>query len=466
MALGFSQGLLGGLRTFGQGGDMPADPNQRNVMQQYGVTNPLLQQFGQSVGMLVGRDMRSNAQIGTSMLAPLTDPTKTSKELFALAGEATQLGQPEVAGKLIEAAQGKQALEQKAQRRQTLSDAFKEKGYKTLSDMALDPTADMDELQKELTKLELVDIKGAKSRGARREMMKSAGFPAEALNDLAQGKFDGYTQEEFADFIQSRDAKLEIYLDPKTGEPKPYRVNSYGLVEDPNNPNSFVSAQQLGLTQAPQQIKNLSTGDSIAKKLTDGYTDSFLGLYDEALTANDVLRTNAIAQQELDKGIKSGMFASTELLLARFAKSLGMTGEFTDDIASTELFMTQRASQVLKLIKALGTGNAVSNTDREYVEKIVGGNINLDETTLRRLLELEREYGNQVIAKANQANDTLRNIVSKGGTVKDSDDLQILDAMVVDPYKAAKTREQLTEELQQQGYSPTAIQLALEAEGL
>lgn len=61
MALGFSQGLLGGLRTFGQGGDMPADPNQRNVMQQYGVTNPLLQQFGQSVGMLVGRDMRSQA---------------------------------------------------------------------------------------------------------------------------------------------------------------------------------------------------------------------------------------------------------------------------------------------------------------------------------------------------------------------------------------------------------------------
>lgn len=71
MALGFSSGLLGGLRNFGQGGDIPADPNQRNVMQQYGVTNPLLQQFGQSVGMLAGRDMRSNAQIQKATVAPL-----------------------------------------------------------------------------------------------------------------------------------------------------------------------------------------------------------------------------------------------------------------------------------------------------------------------------------------------------------------------------------------------------------
>lgn len=91
MALGFSQGLLGGLRTFGQGGDMPADPNQRNVMQQYGVTNPLLQQFGQSVGMLVGRDMRSNADIQKATVAPLLAKVMQEKDPQKLREIAGQL---------------------------------------------------------------------------------------------------------------------------------------------------------------------------------------------------------------------------------------------------------------------------------------------------------------------------------------------------------------------------------------
>ena len=89
MALGFSQGLLGGLRQYGQGGDIPADPRQRNVMQQYGVTNPLLQQFGQSLGALTGQDMRSEAAIqqetSSKAMNQATDPSKTSAELYQIA---------------------------------------------------------------------------------------------------------------------------------------------------------------------------------------------------------------------------------------------------------------------------------------------------------------------------------------------------------------------------------------------
>jgi hypothetical protein len=60
MALGFSGGLLTGLQTFGQGGGaIPADPRQRNAMQAAGVTNPLLQRFGQGLGGILGTDMSS-----------------------------------------------------------------------------------------------------------------------------------------------------------------------------------------------------------------------------------------------------------------------------------------------------------------------------------------------------------------------------------------------------------------------
>ena len=64
MALNFSSGLLTGLQTFGQGGGaIPADPRQRDLMQAAGVTNPLLQQFGKSVGGLFGVETRSPAAI-------------------------------------------------------------------------------------------------------------------------------------------------------------------------------------------------------------------------------------------------------------------------------------------------------------------------------------------------------------------------------------------------------------------
>ena len=60
MALGFSSGLLTGMQTLGQGGaPVPQDPNQQNLLQKAGVTNPLLQQFGQGFGNVFGVETRS-----------------------------------------------------------------------------------------------------------------------------------------------------------------------------------------------------------------------------------------------------------------------------------------------------------------------------------------------------------------------------------------------------------------------
>ena len=80
MALGFSSGLLTGLQQYGQGGGaIPADPRQRNVMQAAGVTNPLLQRFGQGLGGMLGTEMRSPAAIQqaqlTEQVGAIKDPS-------------------------------------------------------------------------------------------------------------------------------------------------------------------------------------------------------------------------------------------------------------------------------------------------------------------------------------------------------------------------------------------------------
>ena len=85
MALGFSSGLLTGLQTFGQGGGaIPADPRQRNAMQAAGVTNPLLQRFGQGLGGMLGNDMRSPMeQFGSAIQGIDTSTPEGKKALIA-----------------------------------------------------------------------------------------------------------------------------------------------------------------------------------------------------------------------------------------------------------------------------------------------------------------------------------------------------------------------------------------------
>ena len=84
MALGFSQGLLTGLQTFGQGGTVPADPRQRNAMQAAGVTNPLLQRFGMGLGGILGTEMRSPMeQFGSAIQGIDTSTPEGQKQLVA-----------------------------------------------------------------------------------------------------------------------------------------------------------------------------------------------------------------------------------------------------------------------------------------------------------------------------------------------------------------------------------------------
>ena len=76
-----------GNRGVQQGAPVPTDPRQQTMMQQLGITNPLLQQFGQQVGNLVGADTRSAAQQLTGSLGKIdaTAPDALEQQLVTLA---------------------------------------------------------------------------------------------------------------------------------------------------------------------------------------------------------------------------------------------------------------------------------------------------------------------------------------------------------------------------------------------
>jgi hypothetical protein len=91
------------------------------------------------------------------------------------------------------------------------------------------------------------------------------------------------------------------------------------------------------------------------------------------------------AKQAIEGGAITGFRADDRLSLQKAAAFFGAD---PTKVANTETFKAAIAPQVAAVLKStVGTAN-ISNTDREFAEKAAGGNINLDEKSISRLLDI------------------------------------------------------------------------------
>jgi hypothetical protein len=91
------------------------------------------------------------------------------------------------------------------------------------------------------------------------------------------------------------------------------------------------------------------------------------------------------AKQAIQGGAITGFRADDRLALQKAASFFGAD---PTKVANTETFKAAIAPQVAAVLKStVGTAN-ISNTDREFAEKAAGGNINLDEKSISRLLDI------------------------------------------------------------------------------
>ena len=113
------------------------------------------------------------------------------------------------------------------------------------------------------------------------------------------------------------------------------------------------------------------------------------------------------AESLLDSGMITG--AGAEFLTSAgnlLASRLGFQAA-EDPVANTQAFAATMGTQVGQIIKQFGSGTGLSDADREYAEKIVGGKITLTEKAIRRLIGINKKAFKNVIkrynAKAEQA---------------------------------------------------------------
>lgn len=119
----------------------------------------------------------------------------------------------------------------------------------------------------------------------------------------------------------------------------------------------------------------------------------------EGLSQGAAVTQDLFDQLNSRSGIFSGAWANEKLKLARIAAAMGYPNP--EEITNTQTFTSLMGKRVAAGVKAFGSGTSITNQDREYVNKMEGGDITLDETSIRRLLDINDKIGRETIKKHN-----------------------------------------------------------------
>jgi hypothetical protein len=108
----------------------------------------------------------------------------------------------------------------------------------------------------------------------------------------------------------------------------------------------------------------------------------------EAQDAADLIGVTNQGLQLLDQGAITGAGSGSKIAAIKWAQSLGVP--VNDDIASaannSETYRSIMANAVGRIIKNFGSGTGLSDADRQYAERLAGGDTTLNEPAIRRIL--------------------------------------------------------------------------------
>ena len=214
--------------------------------------------------------------------------------------------------------------------------------------------------------------------------------------------YPGLTDAQYASLAQNPQVMLEAskrlggadVFRPVTDPAERARL---GIDPNDKSPYQIDRDGKLSAVGTPQNNVNVNTASDPVLK---GLGDQVIEGRKNAATAVETIRSIHAQRDALGApgGIFSGFGADAKLNLARAGAMFGITDPAK--VANTEVFRAEAGNAVLSSIKALGANP--SNTDRDYIEKVKGGNITLNQESMQQLLDLQEKYARESIAKHNE----------------------------------------------------------------
>jgi hypothetical protein len=146
--------------------------------------------------------------------------------------------------------------------------------------------------------------------------------------------------------------------------------------------------QWLAQTEKTRGPKSLGT-EKLTDKLGSNRADQLNTSYEQGKGSRETIDYVNTAREQLEKGIIAGSEFSPLELRGRklWADILGF-GDDDQAISNTETFRASLKEVVLSKIKALGSGTAISDADRRYIDQATGGDITLNEASMRRIFDI------------------------------------------------------------------------------
>ena len=150
-----------------------------------------------------------------------------------------------------------------------------------------------------------------------------------------------------------------------------------------------------------------------AQSLIDPYENKMLGKLGESeatrltelkKSALEAVKSKKILGEGLvlvNSGIYTGAAANVKLQFNKWLQEAGIkVGNTT--AANTEAYAGLMGLQVGQVIQAFGRGTGLSDADRDYAQKIAGGEITLTEESLRKLLDINKRLADFTISEYNR----------------------------------------------------------------
>lgn len=137
------------------------------------------------------------------------------------------------------------------------------------------------------------------------------------------------------------------------------------------------------------------------------------------------------ARRALDDGAITGAFAQGRMDIQKIG---GLFGLDTSQVSNTETLRASIGTGVLAHIKELGANP--SNADRDYIEKVQGGQIALEEKSIRRILDIQEKYARQAIRNFNRDSESLMG--AQGGDQAYKSIAPLMKFKEPDEYKTTK----------------------------
>ena len=187
-----------------------------------------------------------------------------------------------------------------------------------------------------------------------------------------------------------KSAAVRVGLDPS-------KANTWGQNELNLINNRIVADKEAGRTNLV-----VNTGKAYTGAFGEGIAKEDLGKYSIAEKA-PIIYQNAINTEDLlNKGAITGLGADFKLNLARALNVVGANNN--EIIKNTEQLVANRGQIVLDSIKAsgLGAGQGFTDKDRQFLEKVKGGTIELNSNTLRELARIEKSVAQSAIDSWNK----------------------------------------------------------------